>query len=68
LIAPALVIPEAACGYPGSQQAPVFATIPDIAYGISGMTVSEAISRIWHNTGGQKSRPSSGRSRHVDGR
>jgi hypothetical protein len=49
LIASAPVIPEATCGYPGSQQAPAFATIPDNASGISGMTVSEPVNRIWYN-------------------
>ncbi len=44
------VIPEAARGYPGSQQAPAFATIPDIASGISGMTPGEAINRIRYQT------------------
>jgi hypothetical protein len=34
----ALVIPEVACGYPGSWQALVLATIPDNAFGISRMT------------------------------
>jgi hypothetical protein len=29
------------CGYPGSQQAPAFVTIPDNASGISGMTDGE---------------------------
>jgi hypothetical protein len=38
------VIPEAARGYPGSQKAPAFVTIPDNAFGISWMTLSEAAS------------------------
>jgi len=35
--------------YPGSQQAPVFVTIPDNASAISGMTpLSEPTRRIWY--------------------
>ena len=46
-LCPTCVIPEAACGYPGSQQAPAIVTIPDNASGISGVTPeSKPISRI----------------------
>ncbi len=47
VIASAPVIPETACGYPGSQQRLALVTIPDNACSISGMTVSELVNRIW---------------------